>query len=197
MLISYKPKQDHVKIIPLIPVSPEAKKVKLTRNQIQLLPGTNEISDDEWLVIKDHITMDLANKIIAPIEKTVTPSKRAPSGKAKSLKEMPAIEAVALVDSCTNPETLTKWYNEETREDVRLHIVNQMKEVKMEIPKLTTSTENDEDESDTDAGEQASPLDKMTKEQLISYAAEKKITVPPTGTAGEILAVIKKAEEKK
>lgn len=199
MLISYKPKQDHVKVVPLIPVSPEAKKVKLTRNQIQLLPGTNEISDDEWLVIKDHVKKDIENKIIIPIEKTVTPSKRAPTGKAKSLKEMPSPEAIALVEKCTNPETLTKWYNEETREDVRLRIVNQMKEIKMDIPKLSTTTGDDDegvDDEETDEGKK-DDLSKMTREQLIAYAAEKKITVSPSGNAEEILVAIKKAEEKK
>jgi hypothetical protein len=41
---------------------------------------------------------------------------------------------------------------------------------------------------------QPTSLDGMTKEQLIAYAAEKKITVPQDGTAEEILTAIKKAE---
>jgi hypothetical protein len=197
MLLSYKPKQDHVKVIPLIPVSAEAKKVKLTRNQVQLLPGTNEISDDEWVVIKDHIKKDLENKIIVLIEKKVTPSKRAPSGKASNLKEMPSVEAIALVEKCTNPETLTKWYNEETREDVRLRIVNQMNEIKMDVPKLSSvGNTDDEDDDDTGDGDDEDDIEKMNRDQLIAYAAEKKITVAPSGTKEEILAAIKKAEEK-
>ena len=188
MLIKYKPLQDHVKIIPLIPISAEAKKVKLNRGQVQLLPGINEIDDDEYLVIKDHIKKDLDNRIIIPIEKTVTPSKRAPLGKAKNLDEMPSSEAVTFVQKCNNPETLQKWYQKETREEVRLQIVERMRELKIDIPKLENKS-TDDDETDLS-------LDEMSKDQLVSYAAEKKITVPATGTVEEILAAIKKADAK-
>ena len=191
MLLSYKPKQDHIKIVPLIPVSTEAKKVNLTRTQVQLLPGTNEISEDEWLVIKDHIKREIDAKIIIPIERKVTPSKRAPDGTAKNLTEMPTTEAVALVEKCTNPETLTKWYNEEARDEVRIRIVEKMKELKMDVPKLKSVSHDDDDESDT-----AKTLEEMSKEELIAYAAEKKISVTATGTAADILAAIKKAEAK-
>jgi hypothetical protein len=185
MLLKYKPKDDHIKIIPLIAVSAEAKKVTITRPQVQLLPGTNEISDDEYLVIKDHIKKELESKVIVPLEKAVSPNKRAPSGKAKNLKEMPTQEAIALVQGCVNPETLNKWYQEETREEVRLQITEKMKELKMDIPKLEAKAGNDED---------AIALEDMTKEQLVAYATEKKITVPASGTKEEILAAIKKAE---
>ena len=196
MLLSYRPKNDHIKIIPLIPVSAKAKEVKITRNQVQLLPGTNEISDDEWLVIKDHIKRELEAKIIVPIEKKVTASKRAPEGTAKNLAEMPSSEAVSIVEKCTNPETLTKWYQEETRDEVRFRIIEQMKEMKMEIPKLSASGKDDEDGDEDSDTETEKALEKMTKEELVSYAAEKKITVPAQGTVAEILASIKKAEGK-
>jgi len=188
MLLKYKPANDHIKVIPLIAVSEAAKKVTINRNQVQLLPGINEISDDEYLVIKDHIKKELESKVIVPIEKDVAPSKRAPTGKAKNLKEMPAAEAVAMVQACVNPETLTKWYQEETREEVRLQITEKMKELKMDIPKLDSKPMNDEAETVS--------LDEMTKEQLIVYAAEKKITVKAEGTKEEILEAIKKAEKK-
>jgi predicted DNA binding CopG/RHH family protein len=188
MLLTYQPKQEHIKDIPLIPISAEAKKVTLTRNQLQLLPGTNEISDDEWTVIKDHIKKDIENKIIVPIEKNVTPSKRAPDGKAKNLKELPSQEAVAFVQKCNNPESLVKWYQEETREEVRFQITEKMKELKIDIPKLDNKPEDDEDAE--------VKLEDMTKDQLVAYAAEKKITVNASGTAEEILAAIKKAQAK-
>jgi len=187
MLLNYKPKDDHIKIIPLIAVSEAAKKVVITRPQVQLLPGTNEISDDEYLVIKDHIKRELESKVIVPIEKTVPTNKRAPSGKAKNLKEMPTQEAIALVQACVNPETLTKWYQEETREEVRLLITETMKELKMDIPKLEVKGGNEND---------AIALEDMTHEQLVAYAAEKKISVNASQTKEEILAVIKKAEAK-
>jgi len=187
MLLKYKPANDHIKVIPLIPISAEAKKVTLTRNQVQLLPGINEISDDEYTVIKDHIKKDLDSKVIVIVEKTVPTSKRAPSGKAKNLKELPVTEAVALVQECVNPETLNKWYQEETREEVRLQITEKMKELKMDIPKLGVKTGNDAETIN---------LEDMSKDQLVTYAAEKKLTVPTEGTVEEILAAIKKAETK-
>ena len=143
MLLEYKPKQEHIKIVPLVPVGDAAKKVKLTRNQVQLLPGTNEVSDGEWIVMKEHLKRELETRVIVPIEKEVTTSKRAPDGKAKNLKEMPTAEAVALVDNCNNPETLTKWHREETRDEVRVHIVERMKELGMDVPKLKAASSDD------------------------------------------------------
>ena len=191
MLLNYKPKHDHIKIVPLIPVSAKAKEVKLTRNQVQLLPGTNEISDDEWLVIKEHLKREIEGKIIIPIEKKVTPSKRAPEGIAKNLLELPVQEAVGIVEKCINPETLTKWYGEEAREEVRIHIVEKMKELKMDVPKLKSSGQDDDDGEET-----GKAFKDMNKEELVTYAADKKITIPAAGSVDEIIAAIKKAEAK-
>ena len=147
MLLKYRPKHDHVKVVPLIAVSDEAKKIALTRNQIQILPGTNEIDDDEWRVAKPHLKWELAEGIVVPIERDVPQSKRAPNGKAKNLCEMPTTEAIGFVDSCNNPETLTKWHGEEGRDEVRVHIVERMKELKMDVPKLKSSGDGDETET--------------------------------------------------
>jgi len=185
MLLKYKPKQEHIKIVPLIPVSTAAKNVKLSRNQVQLLPGTNEITDDEWLVIKDHLKRELDAGLIVVVEKA---SSKAPDGKARNLKDMPTKEAVELVEGCNNPETLTKWYGEEIRDEVRVLIVEKMKELKVDIPKRTNSG--------TDDNVSPKPIDEMSKDELVAYAAEKKITVTATGTAEAILAEIKKAEAK-
>jgi len=195
MLLKYKPKQDHLKIVPLIPVSDAAKKVRLTRNQVQLLPGTNEVTDDEWLVMKDHLKRDLDDKIIVPIEKKVAASKRAPEGKAKNLAEMPTTEAVELVDNCNSPETLTKWHKEEARDEVRVHIVERMKELKMDVPKLKADSGDDEDESDDDGngGGDEKGLAEMTVAELKAYASEKGIAV--SGNKDEILAAIMEAEK--
>jgi hypothetical protein len=184
MLLKYKPKLEHIKIVPLIAVSTAAKAVKLSRNQVQLLPGTNEITDDEWLVIKDHVKRELDAGIIVVVEKT---SSKAPDGKAKNLKDMPTKDAVELVEGCNNPETLIKWYNEEIRDEVRVLIVEKMKELKVDIPKRASSGGNDD---------KPKVIEEMTKDELVAYAAEKKITITATGTAEAILAEIKKAEAK-
>jgi len=194
MLLKYKPKQDHLKIVPLIPVSDAAKKVKLTRNQVQLLPGTNEVTDDEWIVMKDHLKRDLDDKIIVPIEKKVAASKRAPEGKARNLTEMPTSEAIVLVENCNSPETLTKWHREEARDEVRVHIVERMGELKMDVPKLKADSDDDEDEigDNGNGGGDEKELGEMTVAELKAYAAEKGITV--SGNKDEILAAIMEAE---
>ena len=185
MLLKYKPKLEHIKIVPLIAVSTAAKAVKLSRNQVQLLPGTNEITDDEWIVIKDHVKRELDAGIIVVVEKA---SSKSPDGKAKNLKDMPTKEAVELVEGCNNPETLVKWYNEEIRDEVRVLIVEKMKELKVDLPKRPASSGGDDNTPKA--------IDEMSKDELVVYAAEKKITITTTGTAEAILAEIKKAEAK-
>lgn len=148
MLIRYSPKADHVKCVPLIPTTDELKKLTLTRSQVQLLPGVNEVTDAEWLVLEVHLAREIKRREIIKIEKEVPKSKRAPAGKARNLKEFPSDKAVALINECVNPDTLQKWYQEETREEVRLAIVEKMKELDIEIPKFKGSRSEDDDGSD-------------------------------------------------
>jgi hypothetical protein len=189
MLIKYEPKQAHVKCVPLIPVTETQKKYSLTRSQVQLLPGVNEVTDEEWDVMKSHLSRELNRKEISIIEKDLPKNRKNPAGKkVHNLKEMPIDEALNLVQSCLNPDTLTKWHKEEIREEVRLAIVEKMKELKMEIPKYIPGATTDSD--------QAVELEGMSKDELIVYAGDKDITINPAGTAEEILAEIKKAEQK-
>jgi DNA topoisomerase VI subunit B len=127
---------EHIKCVPLIPTTDELKKLKFTRSQVQLLPGVNEVTDDEWKILEVHLVREIKRREIIKIEKDVPKSNRAPSGKAKNLKEFPSSKAVVLVNECVNPDTLKKWYQEETREEVRLAIVEKMKELNIEIPKF-------------------------------------------------------------
>jgi hypothetical protein len=136
MLLRYQSKQDHVKCVTLTQTTDELKKIKLTRSQVQLLPGINEVTDDEWKVIQVHLAREITAKVIVPIIREVPKSTRAPSGKAQNLKQYPTSNAIALVRECVNPDTLKKWYQEETREEVRLVIVKKMEELKVEIPKF-------------------------------------------------------------
>lgn len=186
MLIKYQPKLEHLKCVPLIPTTEAQRKLQLARSQVQLLPGINEVTDDEWDVMKTHLAREIKRGEITTIEKEVGKTKSNPNGgKARNLKNMPAKDAVALVGECVNPDTLTKWYKEETREEVRLHIVEKMKELKVDIPKLGSDVNDDNSSGDKN-------LDDMTVEELKAYAAEKNITV--SGNKDEILAAIKKAE---
>jgi hypothetical protein len=197
MLINFKTKNAHVKCVPLIPVTPEAQKAKVTKSQIQLLPGANYVTDDEWLIMKAHLSMEIGNGSISVIEKKVDPSKRAPSGKARNLREMPAGVAAGIIKETTNPETLRKWYSEETRDDVLLHIVKRMKAVKIDPTDIGKEDDEDigntgdsgsSDETDSSGGAGGKPLQEMNKNELIAYAKSKNLEV--SGTKEEILAQI-------
>jgi hypothetical protein len=156
MLIRYQPEYDHIKCVPLVHTSKEPdelKKIILTRSQVQLLPGVNEVTDDEWKIMKPHLAAEIKSRAITVVEKEVQKSKRAPDGKAKNLKEMPADEATELVSECVNPDTLKKWYREETREEIRLFIVEKMKELKVEIPKFKANKDAGENGTEGGAGD--------------------------------------------
>ena len=192
MLIRYKPKHDHIKCVPLIATTAGTKNLAIERTQVQLLPGTNEVTDAEWEVMKPHLTREIKNGVISTIEVNAAKSKKTPDGKAHDLKNMPAREALTIVGECVNPDTLAKWHHEETREEIRLAIIERMKELNLEIPKYIPGlgTDSDGDENDGDGEEKE--LDKMNVDELKAYAAEKGITV--TGNKAEILAAIKEAE---
>jgi hypothetical protein len=202
MIIRYKPKNDHIKIIPLVPVDDAGRKVKLIgkKSQLQLLPGINEVTDDEWIVIKPYLQSVIGKEIFA-VEKEVPKSKRAPEGKAKNIIEMPVKEAVTYAQECVNPETLKKWYQEETREEVRIIIVQKMEELKIELPKVDLDKIGNQDTgSDTgfngpagSGGKENTPkaLEDMSIEELKAIAAEKGITV--TGNRAAILEAVKAA----
>jgi hypothetical protein len=195
MLIKYQPKNDHIKCVPLIPVTDEQKKYNLNRTQVQLLPGTNEVTDNEWSVMKMHLSREIARREITVIDTAAARGKKAADGKAHNLTDVPPTKAIALVDDCVNPDTLIKWHKEETREEIRLAIVEKMKELKMEIPKYKPEGNDDDDENiDKEPEGEDDSLDKMTIEALKAYAADKNITV--SGNKAEILAAIKAAEAK-
>jgi hypothetical protein len=145
MLVRYKPKDDHVKCIPLIPIDDDTKKIVLTRSQVQLLPGTNEVTDDEWKVMLPHIKDEIKTGVIVPVSKKVTIGKGrgAKAGTAQNLKDMPVKLAVKYVADCANPYTLNAWIKTETRDEVRLAIVKRMEQLKIDVP--GSEIENDDD----------------------------------------------------
>jgi hypothetical protein len=159
MLIRYSPKADHIKCVPLIPTTDELKKLTLLRSQVQLLPGVNEVTDDEWKILEVHLTQEIKRREIIKIEKDVSKSNRAPDGKAKNLKEFPSENAVVLVNKCVNPDTLKKWYQEETREEVRLAIIEKTKELNIKLPKFKGGKKDEDHTADNsenaDAKEEA------------------------------------------
>jgi hypothetical protein len=163
--------------------------------------GINEVTDNEWKIMKVHLSREIARGEIKAVETEPAKGKKVPGGKAHDLKDLPARKAVVMAGGCVNPETLLKWHKEETREEVRLAVAERMKELKIEIPKYKPGGSLDgsgegEDEGDTGNGEGVGEhdLDKMTVEQLKAYAAEKNITV--SGNKAEIIAAIEAAGAK-
>lgn len=131
MLIKFSPKVEHLKCIVLTP----KEGLNLTRTMVQLLPGTNEVTDDEWKAMRGNINVELENGEIVALAQKVGDGRGKPGGrKARNLVDMPVNLAVKYVSECNNPETLEKWYKEITKEEVRLAITKRMKALEVEEP---------------------------------------------------------------
>lgn len=131
MLIKYTPKVEHLKCVTLTP----KEGLTLERTMVRLLPGTNEVTNDEWKAMRGNIVEELANGEIKILAQKVSAGRGKVGGvKAKDLKEMPVNLAVKYVSECNNPDTLTKWYKEVTNEEVRLAITKKFKKLDLELP---------------------------------------------------------------
>ena len=131
MLIKFNPKVEHLKCVVLTP----KEGLNLTRTMVHLLPGTNEVTDDEWKAMRGNINTELENGEIVALAQKVGDGRGKPGGrKAKNLVDMPVNIAVKYVSECNNSETLEKWYKEVTKEEVRLAITKRMKALEVEEP---------------------------------------------------------------
>ena len=131
MLIKFTPKVEHLKCVVLTP----KEGLKLSRTMVHLLPGTNEVTDDEWKAMRGNINTELENGEIVALAQKVGDGRGKPGGrKARNLVDMPVNIAVKYVSECNNPETLEKWYKEVTKEEVRLAITKRMKALEVETP---------------------------------------------------------------
>lgn len=149
MLIKYLPKIEHLKCVMFTPKTG----LKLDRSMVQLIPGTNEVTDDEWKAMRGNIQTELDSgeiKILA--QKLVN------GAKAKNLKEMTNANAIRFVNECNSPETLKKWWKEITKEEVRLAITKRMEKLGVEAPEdedipddesETVTADDDEDDEET------------------------------------------------
>lgn len=174
MLIKYEPKVEHLKCVVLTP----KEGLKLERTMVRLLPGTNEVTNDEWKAMRGNIETELKSGEIKILAQKVSAGRGKIGGvKAKDLKEMPVNLAVKYVSECNNPDTLTKWFKEITNEEVRLAITKKFEKLGIERPEdeipdtpneapmsleeldedddsLLSADELDEDEADEDDEEE-------------------------------------------
>jgi hypothetical protein len=177
MLIKFTPKVEHLKCVVLT----QKEGLKLTRTMVKLLPGTNEVTNDEWKAMRGNIVSELENGEISILAQKVSAGRGKVGGiKAKDLKEMPVNLAVKYVSECNNPDTLEKWYAEITNEEVRLAITKKFKKLELELPEdkipdtpngsPMSLEEFDEDENeneetdDSDLGDDDSEEDNETDE---------------------------------
>lgn len=131
MLIKFEPKVEHLKCVALTP----KEGLVLERSMVRLLPGTNEVTNDEWKAMRGNIVAELESGEIKILAQKVSAGRGKVGGiKAKDLKEMPVNIAVKYVSECNNPDTLIKWYKEITNEEVRLAITNKFKKLELELP---------------------------------------------------------------
>lgn len=131
MLIKFEPKVEHLKCVALTP----KEGLVLDKTMVRLLPGTNEVTNDEWKAMRGNIVEELASGEITILAQKVSAGRGKVGGiKAKDLKEMPVNLAVKYVSECNNPDTLQKWYKEITNEEVRLAITKKFKKLELETP---------------------------------------------------------------
>lgn len=131
MLIKYEPKVEHLKCVALTP----KEGLVLERTMVRLLPGTNEVTNDEWKAMRGNIVEELASGEITILAQKVSAGRGKVGGvKAKDLKEMPVNLAVKYVSECNNPDTLIKWYKEITNEEVRLSITKKFEKLGIDRP---------------------------------------------------------------
>ena len=182
MLIKFTPKVDHLKVVTLTP----KEGLVLTRNQVNLLPGTNEVTDDEWKAMRGNIQYELDEGEIKILAQKVGDGRGKPGGrKAKNLVDMPVNIAVKYVSECNNPDTLIKWYKEVTKEEVRLAITNKMKKLELELPEeeipdapnaspmSLDEFENDDEDFVEDEDETAETEDDEQEEDELDYSKMK------------------------
>lgn len=207
MLLKFSPKVDHLHMVALSPMEG----VVLTKSLVQLLPGVNEVTDDEWKCMKPNVMNEIESGEITILAQKVSDGRGKPGGrKAKDLIQMPVNIAVTYIAECMNPETLTKWYKEETREEVRLAITKKMDKLGLdkpedEIPDAPNASpmtidefESDDEDSENDNEINENEVDEndaidlksMKVEDLKKMAEELKIEGFKTMKRNELIEVL-------
>lgn len=91
----------------------------------KLFPGVNHIADELWAEVKKALGARVGKDIIEVLK----------DSKAVDLVKLPAGEAEALVKECLSVELLEDWKAKETRDSIRLAIMNQIEDLKKPISK--------------------------------------------------------------
>jgi hypothetical protein len=159
MFVKYSPKVPHIKIIPLLSVGKgkDGKGYTFDNDTVTLRPGTNEVTEQEWEAIQPHIK-ELLGKEIVPFTVEVKSGKGGKGKKAKTLKDVPIITARKIIQGCTDPATLKKWFDQELPDELLLVVTKRMRQLKIEPNDLET----DEDALDL-KGDDITPEENLEK----------------------------------
>jgi hypothetical protein len=129
MLLKWNPTR--IVVLPLVKTAEAHEAINITRDQVNLLPGVNEISDDEWEIVRAHCKEMIRRGDLEILMKDV-PAGKGKSKTARNLTEMPSNEAKKLIAQAVNPDTLQKWEQEESREEIRTLIQRRMAKLKVD-----------------------------------------------------------------
>jgi hypothetical protein len=143
MLLRWK--KDNLKYVPLVATTPEAKKVmaKVKNTSITLLPGMNEVSQEEWEVMKPHIQDNLDDGSLEEIKEKTLTSPGKPQKDVTSIIDLAPKKAAAFIKETNNPETLNLWLAIENRDEIRRRISDRIKELELDekIPDIDLEDE--------------------------------------------------------
>jgi hypothetical protein len=142
MIVNWKKEKAGINIIPLV-VEKDGKKI--STGNLMLLPGHNDIPDDKWKMAEDscktHIEAGNIEIIGADWDKETKKKKTVKTGdkekSAESIKDVSPKKAKDIISNTYNIDTLTKWQEEETRDETRLQITKQIDKVKSHGSKKT------------------------------------------------------------
>lgn len=163
MIFKYNPKTDHVKVV----VCSKVDRISISRRYITLVPGVNEITDNEWLCIKPNIDAEIKRGEIK-----VLAEKNVKGDLLTNLVELSANSALVAIKECKSLETLTKWFNEETRETVKNYIVSRIQQLGFDLPTPELPDKAEDEEGEKSDAETAfeeleqSKLDEEIKEKV-------------------------------
>ena len=111
---------------------------------IRIMPKVNEVDDRQWNLVRPHLLHKIAAGLIVEVGATVKKDGKTEAYVGKKLSEFSAQEAEALVAETLDVALLEKWKKIETRDAVRLAIVNQIEEMKKAPEKAAKAARKDE-----------------------------------------------------
>ena len=105
--------------------------------QIVLLPGWNDVTDDQWLRGRVHV-MDRIKR--GTIQEKGTIKKSVKDGVDKeefpkvTMRSLQQPEALVTIANCNNPKSIAVWQKNETREEVLKALRNRKKVLEKKVP---------------------------------------------------------------